>query len=59
MIRIIEDLVGDWSRLYQRIESVTDEIETLARDDEGCRQLMTVPAAQGRSYEARVKPGTA
>jgi transposase len=61
MIRIIEDLVGDWSRLYQRIESVTDEIETLARGDEGCRQLMTVPAAlaQGRSYEARVKPGTA
>jgi transposase len=41
--RIIEDLIGDWSRLDERIESVTDEIEALARGDEGCRRLMTVP----------------
>src|SRR6266487_1558141 len=43
MIRIVEDLVGDWSHLDARIENVTDEIEALARDDACCRQLMTVP----------------
>jgi transposase len=43
MVRIVEDLVGDWSYLDERIENVTDEIEALARGDENCRQLMTVP----------------
>jgi hypothetical protein len=43
MVRIVEDLVGDWSHLDERIENVTDEIEALARDDASCRQLMTVP----------------
>jgi transposase len=43
MVRIVEDLVGDWSHLDERIENVTNEIEALARDDASCRQLMTVP----------------
>ena len=43
MIRIIEDLSGDWRHLDGRIEQVTEEIEVLARGTEGCRQLMTVP----------------
>jgi transposase len=43
MIRIIEDLSGDWGRLDERIEHVTAEIEVLARGNEGCQQLMTVP----------------
>jgi transposase len=43
MIRIIEDLSGDWRHLDGRIEQITEEIEVLARDTEGCRQLMTVP----------------
>jgi transposase len=43
MVRIVEDLVGDWSHLDERIENVSDEIETLARGDASCRQLMTVP----------------
>jgi transposase len=43
MIRIIEDLSGDWRHLGGRIEQVTEEIEVLARGTEGCRQLMTVP----------------
>jgi transposase len=43
MIRIIEELIGDWEHLDERIERVTDEIETLARADENCRRLMTVP----------------
>ena len=43
MIRIIGDLSGDWRRLDERIEHVTEEIEVLAQGSEGCRQLMTVP----------------
>jgi len=43
IIRIIEDLSGDWRRLDERIKNVTDEIEELAHGTEGCRQLMTVP----------------
>src|SRR3989449_1634840 len=43
MLRIIEDLSGDWRRLDERIQHVTEEIEVLAHGSEGCRQLMTVP----------------
>ena len=43
MIRIIGDLMADWKNLDERIERVTDEIEALARADEGYRQLITVP----------------
>ena len=42
MIRIMEDLSGDWRRLDERIE-YTGEIEPLAHDSESCRQLMSVP----------------
>src|SRR5215831_3718782 len=43
MMRIIEDLAGDWRRLDQRIEGLSAEIEALARQDKGCERLMTVP----------------
>jgi transposase len=43
MIRIVADLTGDWRRLDERIEHVTEEIEVLAHSPETCRQLMTVP----------------
>ena len=43
IIRIIEDLSGDWRRLDERIEHVTEEIAELAHGTEGCRQLMTIP----------------
>jgi transposase len=43
MIAIIEDLSGDWRRLDERVERVTEEIEQLAHGSESCRQLMTVP----------------
>ena len=43
MIRIVEDLSGDWRRLDERIEHITAEIEFLAQGSESCRQLMTVP----------------
>src|ERR1700747_1187795 len=43
MVRIISDLVGDWRQLDERIETMTDEIETLAKSDDSCRKVMTVP----------------
>ena len=43
MIRIVSDLAGDWRQLDDRIETVTDEIETLAKADDNCRRVMTVP----------------
>jgi transposase len=43
MIRIIEDLSGDWRRLDERIQHVTEEIEVLAHGSESCRQLTTAP----------------
>ena len=43
MIRIVEDLSGDWRRLDERIEHITAEIEVLAQGSESRRQLMTVP----------------
>ena len=43
MVRIIEDLAGDWRRLDERIEALSGEIEALARLDAGCERLMSVP----------------
>jgi transposase len=43
MVRMIAELSGDWRHLDERLESVTGEIEALARADETCRRLMSVP----------------
>src|SRR5215471_16451609 len=43
MVRIVAELAGDWRRLDERIETVTDEIEALAKSDDSCRRVMTVP----------------
>ena len=43
MIRIMEDLSGDWRRLDERIEHITKEIEVLAGTDE----LWTVDDCSG------------
>ena len=44
MVRIVAELAGDWRRLDERIETVTDEIGTLAKSDDSCRRvMMTVP----------------
>src|ERR1700680_3635174 len=40
MVRIIEDLSGDWHRLDQRIDGLSGEIEALARQDQACSRLM-------------------
>jgi transposase len=42
MVRIIEDLTGDWHRLDERIEGLSSEIEAIARPDSSCKQLMSV-----------------
>src|SRR6202048_229277 len=43
MVRMIEDLTGDWRRLDERIEGLSNEIVAIARQDAGCGQLMSVP----------------
>ena len=43
IIRNIEDLAGDWRRLDERVESLSNEIEAIARQDAGCERLMSVP----------------
>ncbi len=43
MLRMIEDLAGDWRRLDERIESLSIEIAGLADQDAACKRLMTVP----------------
>ena len=43
MMRVIEGLAGDWRRLDERIEGLSSEIESVARQDSGCERLMSVP----------------
>jgi transposase len=43
MVRLIEDLAGDWRRLDERVESLSHEIEAAACQDAGCERLMSVP----------------
>ena len=43
MVRVIEDLAGDWRRLDERVEGLSSEIEAIARQDIGCERLMSVP----------------
>jgi transposase len=44
MVRVIENLAGDWRRLDERVESLSSESEAVARQDAGCERLMSVPA---------------
>jgi transposase len=43
IMRIVEDLAGDWRQLDQRIDGLSEEIKVLAGEDSGCERLMTVP----------------
>jgi transposase len=39
MVRIIEDLAGDWRRLDERVQNLSNEIEAVAHQDRGNRYL--------------------
>jgi transposase len=54
MLRVIEKLAGDWRRLDQRIDGLSGEIEVLARQDQACSRLMTVPGIGPIISSARV-----
>src|SRR5262249_34277990 len=56
MIGMIEDLDGDWRRLDERVERVTEEIEQLAHGSESCQQLMTVPGIVRSSQVRWLRP---
>jgi transposase len=43
MINLIGELAQDWRRLDERIAAVSAEIEALAKQDESCQRLMSVP----------------
>src|SRR5262249_42915056 len=43
MMRLIEDLAGDWRRLDERIEGLSTDITSLVEQDPACERLMTVP----------------
>jgi transposase len=43
MVRVIENLAGDWRRLDERVEGLSSEIEAIACQDSGCERLMSVP----------------
>src|ERR1700726_4336815 len=43
MVRVLEDLAGDWRRLDERIEGLSNEIEAIAYQDAGCGRLISVP----------------
>ena len=40
MMRLIEDLVGDWRRLDERIEGLSADITSLVEQDPACARLM-------------------
>ena len=43
MVQMIGDLAADWHRLDERIETLSNEITILAKQDGGCERLMSVP----------------
>jgi transposase len=45
LLHLIEDLIGDWRRLDERIDNVSLEIGVLAQDDAGCGQRCRVFSA--------------
>jgi hypothetical protein len=50
MVQVIEGLAGDWRRLDERIEYLSLEIETLARQDAGCGRLTSARSRATRCF---------
>ena len=62
MIRLIEELAEDWHLLDDLVDAVSSEIQALARQDECCRRLTSVPricALTGRALVATIGNGAA
>src|SRR5262249_35650158 len=59
MIRLMEDLAGDWRRLDERIEGLSGEIDAVAHQDAGCERLMSVPGIGPITSSAMVAAGGA
>ena len=53
-----QDLACDWRRLDERVEGLSNEIETIARQDTTCERLISVPGL-GRSSPAGPRPPSA
>ena len=53
MVRIVEDLACDWRRLDERVEGLSNEIKTIARQT-GCERLMSVPGIETTISSAMV-----
>ena len=43
LLRLLQDLGDEWRQLDGRIEHVSTQIETLAKQDENCKRLMGTP----------------
>jgi transposase len=43
MMRLIEDLAGDWRRLDERIEGLSTDIANVVAQDPACERLMKAP----------------
>jgi transposase len=43
MSRLVEGLAADWRHLDERIDQLSNEIHAMARDDQNCERLMSVP----------------
>jgi transposase len=43
ILRLIAELDQDWRRLDERLEALSNEIESLCKNDPACQRLMTVP----------------
>ena len=43
LLRLIAELDADWRRLDERLEALSNEIESLCKNDPACQRLMTVP----------------
>lgn len=54
MVHLVEELAQDWRRLDDRVDTVTGEIQTLARQDESCQRLMSVPGIGPMTASAMV-----
>ena len=62
MLRVIHQLWREWQELERQITEVTDEIESIAAQDEGCRRLLEVPgvgALVATAVVASIGKGTA